>query len=109
MPLSQATISHNLRELRETRVVRRTRNAMLDVLPHTGLDQDVTVMGGGASLGQQYIAAGLVDENSIHLVPVLFHRGTRMFEHLGANTSSLSPPASFGTDAAIHLRLRVVR
>jgi dihydrofolate reductase len=81
---------------------------MLDVLPHTGLDQDVTVMG-GASLGQQYIAAGLVDENSIHLVPVLFHRGTRMFEHLGANTSSLSPPASSGTDAAIHLRLRVVR
>jgi riboflavin biosynthesis pyrimidine reductase len=32
---------------------------------------------GGADLGRQYIAAGLVDEISIHPVPVLFGSGTR--------------------------------
>lgn len=44
-------------------------------------DKDVTVMG-GAEIGQQYISAGLVDEISIHLVPVLFGSGTWLFEHL---------------------------
>jgi riboflavin biosynthesis pyrimidine reductase len=36
-------------------------------------DKDVSVMG-GASIGQQYIAAGLVDEIQIHLAPVLLRR-----------------------------------
>src|SRR5688572_20978867 len=35
---------------------------------------------GGASIGQQYLAAGLVDVIDIHLVQVLFGSGTRMFE-----------------------------
>jgi dihydrofolate reductase len=42
----------------------------------------VTVMG-GADTGQQGLGAGLVDELSIRLVPVLFGGGTRMFENLG--------------------------
>jgi dihydrofolate reductase len=41
-------------------------------------DKDVTITGG--DLGRQYLAAGLVDDISIHLVPVLFGTGTRMFE-----------------------------
>jgi len=45
-------------------------------------EKDVMVMG-GAETGQQYLRAGLVDELSIHLVPVLFGSGTRMFENLG--------------------------
>jgi dihydrofolate reductase len=36
-------------------------------------DKDVSVMG-GASIGQQYIAAGLVDEIQIHLGPAVSHR-----------------------------------
>jgi dihydrofolate reductase len=52
-------------------------------------DKDVCVMG-GADLGRQYIAAGLVDEMSIHLVPVLFGAGTRMFEDLHKDTYGCS-------------------
>jgi dihydrofolate reductase len=44
------------------------------------LVKNVTVMG-GADIGQQYIKAGLVDEASIHLVPVLFGSGTQMFSN----------------------------
>lgn len=71
-------------------------------------DQDVTVMG-GASVGQQYMAAGLVDEFSIHLVPVLFHSGTRLFEHLEGDHIQLEPAGVIDTASAIHLRFRVVR
>jgi dihydrofolate reductase len=67
-------------------------------------EQVVTVMG-GASLGRQYIAAGLVDELSIHLVPVLLGEGTRMFEALGL--VELEPAGLVETPAATHLRYTV--
>jgi dihydrofolate reductase len=70
-------------------------------------DKDVTVMG-GADTGRQFIEAGLVDELSIHLVPVLFGGGTRMFEHLGAGHVQLENLGSVQTAAATHLRFRVV-
>lgn len=70
-------------------------------------DQDVAVMG-GAHIGQQYIAAGLVDEISIHLVPVLFGDGTRMFEHLGSEHFQLETAGVIETPETTHLRFRVV-
>lgn len=40
-------------------------------------------LGGGASVAQQYLAADLIDEMLINLVPVLLGSGTRLFENLG--------------------------
>jgi dihydrofolate reductase len=40
-------------------------------------------LGGGASIAQQYLAAGLIDEMLINLVPVLLGDGKRLFEGLG--------------------------
>jgi dihydrofolate reductase len=37
-------------------------------------------LGGGASAARQYLAAGLVDEMWLHLVPVLLGRGERLFD-----------------------------
>lgn len=42
-------------------------------------DLDVTVMG-GANVIQQFLAAGLVDVISVHLVPVLLGAGNRLFD-----------------------------
>jgi dihydrofolate reductase len=70
-------------------------------------DKDVAVMG-GAEMGQQYIGAGLVDEISIHLVPVLLGGGTRMFEHLGGEHIQLESAGVIKTPEATHLRFRVV-
>jgi riboflavin biosynthesis pyrimidine reductase len=64
---------------------------------------------GGADIGQQYIRAGLVDEISIHLAPVLFGSGTRMFEHLGDEHIQLETIDVIQTAAATHLRFRVVK
>ena len=68
-------------------------------------DKDVTVMG-GAHTGREYIGAGLVDEIQIHLVPVLFGGGIRMFEELSAHIE-LEPAETIQTAAATHLRYRV--
>ena len=71
-------------------------------------DKNVTIMG-GADLGQQYLRAGLIDELSIHLVPVLLGGGTRMFENFGEEQVKLDPVEVTPTTAATHLRLRVAR
>jgi dihydrofolate reductase len=68
----------------------------------------VTVMG-GPDIGRQFIAAGLVDENCIHLVPVLFGSGTRMFEHLGKEHVPLEAVEVIETATATHLRFRVIK
>ena len=70
-------------------------------------DKDISIMG-GPSIGQQYIAAGLVDEIQVHLVPVLFGSGTRMFEHLGGEHIQLEIVEVIDTPAATHLRYRIV-
>jgi dihydrofolate reductase len=41
------------------------------------------LLAGGANLVQQYLAAGLVDEFELHLVPVLLGDGERLFENVG--------------------------
>jgi dihydrofolate reductase len=64
---------------------------------------------GGADLGRQYLAAGLVDEISIHLVPVLFGTGTRMFEDLQKGHVRLEPVDVLSTPSATHLRYRILR
>jgi len=60
-----------------------------------------------STTGQQYIRAGLVDELSIHLVPVLFGSGTRMFENLGDQHIQLEHAEVLQTAAATHLRFRI--
>lgn len=69
--------------------------------------KDVTVMG-GADTGRQFLAAGLLDELSLHVVPVLLGGGTRMFGDLDAHVE-LEPVSSIQTPNATHLRLRIRR
>jgi dihydrofolate reductase len=71
-------------------------------------DKNVAVMG-GPDIGRQFIEAGLVDEIGVHLVPVLFGSGTRIFEHLGGEHIQLETTSVIETPAAIHLRFRVVK
>jgi dihydrofolate reductase len=71
-------------------------------------DKHVAVMG-GAETGQRFIRTGLVDEISIHLVPVLFGSGTRLFEHLGKEHIQLETTGVIETPEATHLRFRVVK
>jgi dihydrofolate reductase len=70
-------------------------------------DKNISVMG-GAEIARQYIRAGLLDEISIHLVPVLFGSGKRLFENLGSDHIQLeAAPEMIATPSATHLRYSV--
>ena len=53
--------------------------------------QDISV-GGGASVIQQFLAAGLVGQLNLHLSPVLLGSGKRLFENLAAGSRPSSRP-----------------
>lgn len=63
---------------------------------------------GGADIGRQYIAAGLVDELSLHVVPVLLGDGTPLFEGVGSEHTQLELLQTLDTPDAVHLRYRVL-
>ncbi len=69
-------------------------------------ERDVTIMG-GASVAGQYLDAGLVDEISIHLVPVLYGGGTRAFKREPAEHLQVEPTDVKPTPDALHLRFAV--
>jgi dihydrofolate reductase len=71
-------------------------------------DKNVLVMG-GPTAAQQAVRAGLVDEIRLHIVPVLFGGGTRLFDDLGTKHIELEPTEVVASPAATHLRFRVVK
>ena len=70
-------------------------------------DKDILIM--GANVAQQFLKRGFIDEISIHLVPVLFGSGTRLFEHLDSEHIALEIIEVIQTAEAIHMRFRVTR
>ena len=67
--------------------------------------KDVT-LGGGASVAQQYLAAGLIDEMDVSVVPVLLGDGARLFDSLEADIE-LEQVAAIEAPGVTHLRYRV--
>lgn len=71
-------------------------------------EKDVGIWG-GANIIDEYLKAGLLDELQIHLVPVLFGEGTRLFDDLGNRRIELKKTSAIDTPGATHLRYDVVR
>jgi dihydrofolate reductase len=80
----------------------------------TALDQaraaagarDVRIAGGGATI-VEYVNAGLIDEFSIALSPVLFGTGIRLFEGVDASRVALEPIRAEPTQSVTHLTYAV--
>jgi dihydrofolate reductase len=66
-------------------------------------------LGGGAKAIQQYLAAGLVDEVEIHVVPLLLGGGERLFANLDAHKLKLEPIRTIAGPGVTHLKYRVVK
>jgi dihydrofolate reductase len=64
---------------------------------------------GAASIVQQCLKAGLLDEIHIFLVPVLLGKGVRLFEHLGVEPIELERTMVVDAPEVTHLRFRVVK
>jgi dihydrofolate reductase len=81
--------------------------AALETAKKAAGDKDISLT--GANVAQQFIKLGLVDEISIHLVPVLFGSGTRLLEDLGGEHVPLETTDVIETKEAIHRRFRVIK
>src|SRR5919202_1863667 len=69
--------------------------------------KDVTV-GGGARTINQYLAAGLVDELELHVVPLLLGGGARLFEGVGPSLR-LEQVRAVEDPGVTHVKYRVLR
>ncbi|MGP3984482.1 dihydrofolate reductase family protein [Streptomyces sp. KR80] len=68
-------------------------------------DRNVAIAG-GASAVQQYLAAGLLDELYLHIVPVILGSGERLLEGVGHPT--LEPVKVVASPAVTHVKYHVV-
>jgi dihydrofolate reductase len=72
-------------------------------------DKDVR-LGGGASVAQQYLDAGLLDELQIHVVPMLLGDGVRLFDRRASERVDLERTRVLESPEGVtHLTFRVRR
>ena len=64
---------------------------------------------GGASVAQQCIRTGLLDEIQVDIMPVLLGQGLRLFEHLGADQINLEKIKVIESRIRTYLGFRVVK
>lgn len=69
-------------------------------------DNNISVM--GPDVARQYLAAGLIDEIVVHLVPVLFGGGLRMFDYVGDHIQLETVNVTNGPRAT-HVTYRVLK
>ena len=66
------------------------------------------VLGGGADMIDQYLAAGLVDELELHVAPIILGGGARLFAGVGPQLR-LEPLRMIEAPGVTHLKYRVVK
>lgn len=69
-------------------------------------NRDVKIMGGANTINQ-YLAAGLIDELWLHIVPVTISEGSRLFD--GVKDLKLEPIEMSGTSLVTHIRYKVLK
>ena len=82
------------------------RTAMTEAKQAAG-DKDVLVHGAGTA--QLALAAGVLDELEIHLVPVLLGQGRRLFDNLSPEHIELERTRILEGDGVTHMHYRVQR
>ena len=78
----------------------------LDQAREAAGERDVRIAGGAATI-LEYVNAGLVDEFSIALSPVLLGAGTRLFDGVDASRVALEPIRSEPSPRVTHLTYAV--
>lgn len=66
-------------------------------------------LGGGADVAQRYLAAGLIDELQLHVVPVLLGDGTRLFDKAAGAGIELEQVEAVEAPDVAHLTYRIAK
>jgi dihydrofolate reductase len=82
--------------------------AALDQAPAAAGARDVRIAGGGETI-LQYVNAGLVDEFTVAVSPVLFGAGTRLFDGVDASRVALEQVRAEPSQRVTHLTYAVSR
>ncbi len=69
-------------------------------------DRDIAIAGGAHTV-QQFMAAGMLDELYLHIVPIVLQAGERLLENVGDPT--LQPVSVIAAPAVTHVKYRIVR
>ncbi len=78
-------------------------DSALDQARRAAGGKDVS-LAGGAKAAQQYLAAGLVDEMEISVVPILLGAGERLFANVGDDLHGLEPVRTVAAPGVTHLK-----
>jgi dihydrofolate reductase len=70
--------------------------------------KDVRVSGGAETI-RQFIEAGLIDEFTLHIAPVLLGTGVRLLDHLDPASFRLEQSGASSSPLVTHITYRVVR
>ena len=70
-------------------------------------DNNVSLL--GASIDQQCLKAGLVDEIVLHVAPILLGEGGRLFDHLGNEPIELGRAGVVSQTGITSLRFSVIK
>jgi dihydrofolate reductase len=81
--------------------------AALEQAKEAAGEQDVLI-GGGADIINQYLAAGLVDEIEVHVAPLILGGGARLFDDVGPDLK-LEQLRAVEAPGVAHLKYRVVK
>jgi dihydrofolate reductase len=68
-------------------------------------DGEISIHGGATTINQ-YLAAGLIDELRLHIVPITLGAGTRLFD--GVPSLNLDQVESRAANSVTHLTYRVL-
>jgi dihydrofolate reductase len=78
----------------------------LELAREAAKGRDVRLWGGAQAI-QQYMAAGLLDELELHVVPVLLGDGERLFDNLGNAEPQLEQVRAVESPGVTHLKYRL--
>ena len=105
-------VTHHARETEEKQggttytFVTEGVEAALEQAREAAGGKDVAIAG-GASIAQQYLRAGLLDELTLHVVPVLLGGGTRLFDNLEGAQVGLEQTRVVDAPGVTHITYRV--
>ena len=68
--------------------------------------KDIRINGGGEII-RQYLNAGLIDEFTIHIAPIILGRGIRLFDDIDRNTVKVEIVEADTSDLATHITYAV--
>jgi dihydrofolate reductase len=68
--------------------------------------KDVRISGGANTI-QQFLNAGLIDEFTVHIAPVILGRGLHLFENLNRNTYDVEIAEVIPSKAVTHLNYKL--